>query len=486
MNDAVSFSSVISNGVFSIGTLGGFLGIYDTNDLIYFQNLNSKIIGVTDIDDFFVCASESGELVAFKDELYWSMSLDSGIEFLGKSEETLILFDGAGYLNRINKKGNLIDKIKIGELSKVSFSKDGKLIAISLTNGTLIILDNLGNILQNSSPPNDDIETISNLEFRSDEILIVTRDSLGMALDERPENRIECWHKSEGCIHTSDLSSRVSVLLPTEDGAIAGCIDGSVIRLIVGKKEIENLLNFDYSISRITEWQGDLLVSSWFQVFRTKKDAEIFWSFEHSGLVTNILDLENGFVVIIGESPAGNNPSPLVIIDPNGEVLDLEPNNLEFTRNEYSRELSGILSDEEITKADAPPSFVSDTSVLIEELSEEIESNSNPEELESDILEKLVSSASEINLPPIADAGDDRTVSADEDGNAIVLLDGSRSYDPDGHIKKWEWQDSNSRVISETSQLNVKLPLGTHPFKLTVTDNKGASTTALVTIRISP
>ncbi len=485
MNDAVGIASIIDNGIFSVGTLGGSLSIYDVNNLIYFQDLSSKIVDVVQINDFFVAASESGEVVAFKDELYWTFSLDSGVEFLGKLPDTLVLVDSSGYFYTINEKGELIEKKNIGEVSKMSISSDGVLIALGLTNGTLIILDNLGNVLQKSLGPDDDVETISNLEFRSDGILLVTRDSLGMALDDRPENRIECWDHNYGCIHTSDLSSRVSVLLSTEEGAIAGCIDGSVIQLIVGQQEVLTLSNFDYPISRITKWCDDLLVASWFHVSRITTNNELLWSFEHNGLVTNILDLGNGLVVLIGESPAGSNPSPIVIIDPNSEVSNPELSHLEVTKFEFSSELSGVLSDEEIAEADAPPSLISVTSDLIQDLSEDIEPVSNVKTVDSDILESLVSSANEINLPPIADAGDDKTVPADEDGNAIVFLDGSRSYDPDGEIKIWEWQDYKGRVIANTPQLKVRLSVGTHPFKLTVIDDKDAATTALVTVRVS-
>ena len=41
------------------------------------------------------------------------------------------------------------------------------------------------------------------------------------------------------------------------------------------------------------------------------------------------------------------------------------------------------------------------------------------------------------------------------------------------------------RVMSSaTSQVIVRLPLGTHPFELTVVDDKGAATKAMVTVRI--
>ena len=103
---------------------------------------------------------------------------------------------------------------------------------------------------------------------------------------------------------------------------------------------------------------------------------------------------------------------------------------------------------------------------------------------EADLLEDLSASAKAINLPPIADAGEDKTISSEEDNTAIILLDGSRSYDPDGKIQSYSWQDSKGNVISDSAQVRVRLPLGTHPFELTVVDDKGAATKAIVTVRI--
>ena len=103
---------------------------------------------------------------------------------------------------------------------------------------------------------------------------------------------------------------------------------------------------------------------------------------------------------------------------------------------------------------------------------------------EADLLEDLSASAKAINLPPIADAGEDKTISAEEDNTATILLDGSRSYDPDGMIQSYAWQDSKGNVIGDSVQVRVRLPLGTHPFELTVVDDKGAATKAMVTVRI--
>jgi hypothetical protein len=96
----------------------------------------------------------------------------------------------------------------------------------------------------------------------------------------------------------------------------------------------------------------------------------------------------------------------------------------------------------------------------------------------------LSEDAGRINLPPIADAGDDQIVEGDVDGAAVVKLDGSRSYDEDGEIVSHTWRDVNNRIIGEAAIIKVKLPKGNHTFTLTVTDDDHASTSDAVTVQV--
>ncbi|MCD7973680.1 MAG: carbohydrate-binding protein [Candidatus Azobacteroides sp.] len=91
------------------------------------------------------------------------------------------------------------------------------------------------------------------------------------------------------------------------------------------------------------------------------------------------------------------------------------------------------------------------------------------------------------NFPPVANPGNSRTVPYSEH----VVLDGTHSFDPDGTIVKYVWEqvDTNTPVILE--QLSVIDPLATasgfepnklYIFRLTVTDNENASTSENVRI----
>jgi hypothetical protein len=88
------------------------------------------------------------------------------------------------------------------------------------------------------------------------------------------------------------------------------------------------------------------------------------------------------------------------------------------------------------------------------------------------------------NLAPVANAGSDKVTS-----RSFVTLDGTASSDPDGTITAYKWQ-----YISGPSKYYIATPNasrtrisnlvpGTYTFRLTVTDNKGA--TAFDDVRIT-
>jgi len=485
IGESVSVSCNISQGRFGLGTTSGRLLVYDGGSLLSCTELNSQISGIVTIGETLIAATTINGLHAFSDSSKWTLEIESGCEFISASNNHLLVTDGSGGVIYISSEGKVSNREVIGEVNGLKCSEFDDLSAISLTNGTLIVTDENGRIIHESPARDDDAEKISCMVFRDGGVLLVSRESLGMTLDDRFENRIECWHPIHGLIHTIELPSRATTMLPTKFGAIVGCIDGRLLSLEVGNNQIDEVAKFDYSISNIVECGDDFLVSTWFQIYRISRRGEILWSFEHSGFVTQMFSLDNGTIVVIAESPDGSNPAPVILLDPNSSPYLPEESNFDFEEIiQASSDFAGDLSQEEIALANAPPVAISETDDLMHALEEELEIITEEPVVEADLLEDLSSSARAINLPPIADAGDDRTVSANEDDTAIVLLDGSHSYDPDGTIESWAWQNEMDKVIGHTPQIKVKLPMGVHTFKLQVTDNRGASTTSMVTIRI--
>ncbi|PJJ76579.1 putative secreted protein (Por secretion system target) [Thermoflavifilum aggregans] len=85
------------------------------------------------------------------------------------------------------------------------------------------------------------------------------------------------------------------------------------------------------------------------------------------------------------------------------------------------------------------------------------------------------------NIPPVADIRGDTLVIFP---NNALVLDGSQSYDPDGSIVSYQWnQIAGPTDITvqgwDSSMLSLQnLDVGTYTFTLTVTDNSGAKATS--------
>ncbi len=484
LEDVVS-SCALGNSRFAIGTIDGKLQIFEIDNLLQDADFDSAIISIIKSDEEVIAASTTGLIKSMNESPSWQHEIQSGIEHMISLGKMICISDTSGSIIFLNSKGNKERTQSHGDVNRLAHSVDGSYLAIAKTDGTLLLSSKSGEILQESFADPEDIETISQICFRSDGILLACRDSLGMTLDERPENRLECWHPQRGLLHTTELPAIATSILATEDGAIVGCQNGAILRFRIGK-EVEELLIVNNSVSSIIKWDKDLIIGTWFNVMRVSSSGELIWYYEHEGLVSEIMEISSDLITVIGRSPAGQNPASVVLLKPNSEPVMPED---ELFVHEFSKdapnEFAGGLSDEEIAKAESPPLPSSETNELMDALGEELEYIEEEKVIfEADLLEDLSASAKAINLPPIADAGEDKTISAEEDNTATILLDGSRSYDPDGKIQSYAWQDAKGNVIGDSAQVRVRLPLGTHPFELTVMDDKGAATKAMVTIRI--
>lgn len=91
------------------------------------------------------------------------------------------------------------------------------------------------------------------------------------------------------------------------------------------------------------------------------------------------------------------------------------------------------------------------------------------------------------NLPPIANAGADQSISV-----SVTTLDGTASSDPDGTISTYLWEQvsgpntANILTPSGSSTIVNGLIVGDYVFRLTVTDNDSLTDTDTVTITVNP
>src|SRR6202035_6132328 len=101
----------------------------------------------------------------------------------------------------------------------------------------------------------------------------------------------------------------------------------------------------------------------------------------------------------------------------------------------------------------------------------------------------IVKVAAAANLPPVANAGTDQTITSPANS---VILNGSASTDPDGTITTYSWVTvsgpgavtiNNSNTASPSV---VGLQIGQYVFQLTVTDNGGAAANDQVIVNVLP
>lgn len=89
------------------------------------------------------------------------------------------------------------------------------------------------------------------------------------------------------------------------------------------------------------------------------------------------------------------------------------------------------------------------------------------------------------NVAPVANAGADQTVSdGNNDGIETVTLDGSMSSDADGAIQTYEWYENNT-LLANGINPTVSLPVGEHRITLSVTDDRGATSSDYLTVCLS-
>jgi len=108
-------------------------------------------------------------------------------------------------------------------------------------------------------------------------------------------------------------------------------------------------------------------------------------------------------------------------------------------------------------------------------------------EWSTDTVIVTLSASTAVNIPPVANAGKDITVTLGQP----VTLDGGGSRDADGSIAAFQWSAISGPSVSTISILNTRsatvqqLQPGDYQFKLQVIDNKGAIATDVVRVNVT-
>src|SRR5690606_31680543 len=104
----------------------------------------------------------------------------------------------------------------------------------------------------------------------------------------------------------------------------------------------------------------------------------------------------------------------------------------------------------------------------------------------ADVTITVKSSSSSTNKPPVANAGPDQTITLPT--NSVKIS--SSATDPDGTISTYRWSyvsgPSSYKITAPNNRITefTNLVAGTYVFRLTVTDNGGATNYADVTITV--
>ena len=460
---------------------------------------NRFVLGMSDADLHMV--STDGEVL-------WTHEVAGGCDLLNVSVSggLIALIDGSRSLHLLDIHGRSLHHYSGSELNLVAVDRVGRTVAVADDEGVVTVIDRTGETRFQRKPSSNSAERVTAIGFQSDGHLVIAKETLGLAANDENELEAEWWSPLGNKTHTAELSARCTGIAVHSDGCWLSQFDGRILKALIGS-EPEQIWQSSYAIQRLATIGDDLLVASWFHLYRISDkdmDGEPAWQIEHAGIVEHLaVDSDGNKIALGGEDQNDYTESePILIIDANAEPREMEINvqddpwttDLDMggevqevpSEDIYSDDLSAIadlLTDEE-RKQMEEGGVAESQSNLLSMLSGEIdiEEMAGDDISANDLLSGLEAETKAANIPPVSNAGEDQKVSSEDDGSAVVLLDGSGSFDPDGTVVEWSWKDRTGNTIGESAKLKVKLPKGTHHFELTVKDNDGATTTDSTTV----
>ena len=231
------------------------------------------------------------------------------------------------------------------------------------------------------------------------------------------------------------------------------------------------------------------LVGSWFHLHMVKADGIFGLSKQRNGRTYQ--SNRDGTAVLIAGSDQNDytDAEPVVLIDSTSEptslveestaiddwgdapAIEIDADKL-YANTETIEELAGIEAGQ-----------LSDASNLLDALNDEIEIEEFVPE-EEDLMLALSLDAEEIIAPKPDAGGDQSKIRADENGTAIVTLDGRNTEDPQERIETWSWVDDTGKEIANTAAVRVKLNRGNHRLELRIKDRDGRWSSDSIDVRI--
>ncbi|MED5485617.1 MAG: PKD domain-containing protein [Candidatus Thermoplasmatota archaeon] len=450
----------------------------------------------------FVVSQDEGNIICFSKncEKIWEIECPGGSELMKSAVkgDLIAVIDGTNKLRTINSQGELLGIFTENELIGMTINENGSAISGWDDEGNLIVLSRNCSVIF-KRPINSEIgERIITAKYTHNGILLVSRETLDLP-EEGEQNELEFWNPLGQKTGSVGFNSRCIAININKNSIWVGLFSGEV--LLVNSEKTNQIWKSEYSITSLITLNEDILVSSWFYLFRINRiSGECVWQYEHEGIIDLMLMSENEEVLAICGNDRNDytNAAPLTLLDPNStpiweeesddeyietETIQIESNNIYNDSNEDLKNLLGDDYNQYDLKKESNDSAMEDLMAAFnEESPQETEKVENGDNLS--LIEHLLSNDEKRNQPPVCNAGEDQNLEAGDDGSCLVLLDGSSSHDPDGYIRIWNWTSEDGRTLSNGPKIKLRLPIGNHRFTLTVTDDDGAMSSDSVSVII--
>ena len=455
--------------------------------------------------------STKGEVVA-------TFSLDAGVLLMDAWGSGVAVVDGLGQLIVVQRDGsmeNLTERFGLEECTALLSSNDS-LYVVGQSGGVHRILAD--GLAWTRPPRGHHGERITGLGLDANGGVVLAREGHALVGGEEEAIELERW-VGDRLVSRQDVDARLLVTASDGNRTYLGFDDGTV-RQFSEEHALSEVLSTGHPVFSLLVHGGHVLASSWFYIHGVDGDGQD-WRLEHQGMPTHLVPLGEHRLVFAGDDQNDYTaPEPIGMCRLNDERHEVDPTELsswfeadgpskQLTAEElYGGEdeaLSSLLSPDEQASLSSPDTRVDALTDLLADLAADegpppaTEPVVLPEEAmlmpaldgtldaaepgDGDLLATL-SAVHETVEAPRANAGDDRTVEADEDGTAKVLLDGRGTHDPHGLVTAWSWLDAKERELATTAQVELRLPLGVFAFDLRVLDANGIWTTDRVTVRV--
>ncbi|MDG1551721.1 MAG: hypothetical protein P8Q95_08360 [Candidatus Poseidoniaceae archaeon] len=464
------------------------------------------------LDEFFglVCLDSSGELI-------WKSEIKGGGFSLIELDDRFAVVDSLGRLNYVLSDGTVID-LGSQYSSVTKIEKLGEFLITAHENGEVsAILD--GQTIWQRPSRGELGESITSIGSTSNGNLVIGREGYALVPGEEEALELEIWDVSKSVlIRRIDINSRLLVSTNSSRGTIFGFDDGKVMELEVGPNgqfndEMSILFDCKYPIKSLIFNSEQIICTAWFFIYGFTSSGDL-WKVEHQGIPEYIkISLDGEVCLFAGEDQNDwTDSEPIGKLSLKSDLIDIDESELpswfndvqettQLTSEElYSeQQISQHLTEDEVKQLEGtafaaieesideligalkvenkaveqsslPGTLNIDTDELLSQLDDAIENMAMMPE--QSILDELNKSIEEVEVP-VANAGGDQRVTAQDDGTAIITLDGSSSYDPQSRIKVWSWIDSTGREISDIAKLKVRLKLGKYQFELRICDVDG-------------